>query len=87
MRIVGADGGECPPQYPDQCVEDNEENCRDCVEASVGILIKGYDRTEVDNNELAGWSHVAVQLKHSVDNRIHHNHIHHTQEICDKMTK
>ena len=79
LRITGADGGECPPQYPDQCVEDNGNNCRDCVDASIGILIKGYDRIEVDNNELAGWSHSAVQLKYSVDNRVHHNHIHHTQ--------
>jgi hypothetical protein len=82
FRLIGADSGECPDTWPDNCSgEDNTGgvNCRDCEEASVGIKSNGYDRTEIDNMELAGWSHAATWFIDSVDNAIHHNHIHHTQ--------
>ena len=79
LRIHGPDAGQCPPQFPDQCVSDNGKDCRDCYDSAVGIQSRGHDRLEVDNNELAGWSYAAVWLADSVDNHVHHNHIHHTQ--------
>jgi hypothetical protein len=44
-----------------------------------GILCE-YPNLEVDNCELAGWSHGAVSLSPgALDARVHHNFIHHTQ--------
>jgi len=37
------------------------------------------DRLEVDNCELAGFSHAAVRLNAGRDHHIHHNYIHHCQ--------
>jgi len=82
LRIHGADPDECSPLWPDDCTGEDATggaNCRDCGPASIGIQAAGADRLEVDNCELAGWSYAAVWLKYSEDNRVHHNHIHHTQ--------
>jgi len=81
FRLIGADSDECPVQWPDSCSGDidGDSNCRDCEEASIGIQVKGYDRLEIDNMELAGWSYAATWFVESVDDQVHHNHIHHTQ--------
>jgi hypothetical protein len=36
-----------------------------------------HDRLEVDNCELAGWSHSAIFLEGGTGHHVHHNHIHH----------
>jgi len=38
-----------------------------------------FDRLEVDNCELAGWSHAAIWLKGGTDHHVHHDFIHHNQ--------
>jgi hypothetical protein len=38
-----------------------------------------FPRFELDNCELAGWSHAAVYLRKGGEHRIHHNYIHHCQ--------
>ncbi len=80
FRLIGADSDECPPEWPDSCTGDIEgdSNCRDCTESSIGIQIKSYDRLEIDNMALAGWSYAATWFTDSVDNAVHHSHIHHT---------
>jgi hypothetical protein len=45
---------------------------------SDGILTEAPD-LEVDNCELAGWSHAAINLRAGKDHHIHHNYIHHNQ--------
>ncbi len=81
FRLIGADSDECPDAWPDSCSGDitGDSNCRDCEEASIGIQVNGYDRLEIDNMELAGWSYAASWFVDSVDNQVHHSHIHHTQ--------
>lgn len=82
LRIYGHDEGQCPPEHPDECTGEDRTggvNCRDCTPSTIGIQSRGFDRLEVDNCELAGWSYAAVWLSDSVDNLVHHNHIHHTQ--------
>lgn len=45
--------------------------------STIGIqLLPGTQGVEIDNNELYHWPWAAVSVKQSVDNRIHHNHIH-----------
>ena len=80
-RLIGADSDECPDTWPDACTgvdRTGGANCRDCEEASIGIQIGGYDRLEIDNMELAGWSYAATWFTDSVGGLVHHNHIHHT---------
>lgn len=82
FRLLGADSDECPTSYPGSCSgvdRTGGSNCRDCEEASIGIQVKGFDRLEIDNMELAGWSYAATWFVESVDDRVHHSHIHHTQ--------
>ncbi len=82
LRILGADPGQCPPEWPDACTEEDRtggRNCRDCTPSSIGIQVRGFDGLEVDNCELAGWSYAAVWLTDSVEGFVHHSHIHHTQ--------
>ena len=38
-----------------------------------------FDRLEVDNSELAGWSHAAISLKGGTEHHVHHDFIHHNQ--------
>jgi hypothetical protein len=38
-----------------------------------------HDHLEVDNCELAGWSHAAIFLRNGINHHIHHNFIHHNQ--------
>ncbi len=38
-----------------------------------------YDHLEVDNCELAGWSHSSIFLKDGKNHHVHHNFIHHNQ--------
>ncbi len=38
-----------------------------------------YDYLEVDNCELAGWSHASIFLKDGKNHHVHHNFIHHNQ--------
>jgi hypothetical protein len=45
---------------------------------SAGIRTK-FDHLEVDNCELAGWSHAAIYLVSGREHLIHHNYIHHNQ--------
>ena len=45
---------------------------------SDGILTE-HPRLEVDNCDLAGWSHAAVYLRRGDGHHIHHNFIHHNQ--------
>jgi len=42
-------------------------------------IISDQDRTRVDNCEISGFSLGGVNLKHGVDNHVHHCHIHHCQ--------
>ena len=42
-------------------------------------IATGHDGLEVDNCELAGFSHAAIYLRAGKDHRIHHNYIHHNQ--------
>lgn len=82
LRLLGADAGPCPSEYPNACTQPDRtggQNCRDCTPATIGVQIRAHDRLEVDNCELAGWSYAAIWLTDSVDNHVHHNHIHHTQ--------
>ena len=79
FRIRGADVETCPTTWPDSCSGSVGTNCRDCEPTSIGIQVRGYDRLEVDNNELAGWSFAATWFTDSVGNAVHHNHIHHNQ--------
>lgn len=80
LRILGADPHECPDEWPSDCTGDIEgdSNCRDCTPASIGIQTKGYDRLEIDNNELAGWSYAATWFEEGTGHQVHHNFIHHT---------
>jgi len=80
LRIVGAEPHECPDAWPDDCTGDIEgdSNCRDCTPASIGLQSRGYDRLELDNNELAAWSYAAIWLADGTGHHVHHNHIHHT---------
>ena len=81
LRIHGADPNECPPEWPDACTGDiaGDTNCRDCMPSSYGIVAAGFDRLEVDNCELAGWSFAAISVADGVGHRVHHNDDHHTQ--------
>jgi hypothetical protein len=82
LRIFGADPGRCPPTWPDQCSGEDRtggRNCRDCEVAGQGVGVRGVDRFEIDNCELAGWSHAAVELRDTVDAWVHHNDFHHNQ--------
>lgn len=82
LRLHGPEPTQCPPQYPDACEGVDRTggvNCRDCMPNNDGIYAAGFDRLEVDNNELAGWSFGAVRVQDGVDHHVHHNHIHHTQ--------
>ena len=45
---------------------------------SDGIIVE-HDHIEVDNCELAGWSHAAIYLLKGHNHHIHHNFIHHNQ--------
>jgi hypothetical protein len=45
---------------------------------SAGISCQ-HDLLEVDNCELAGWSHAAISLSNGIGHHIHHNFIHHNQ--------
>lgn len=78
LRIMGPDPGQCPAEYPNQC-ERTGTNCRDCKPAAVGIRNDRYDDTEIDNNELSGWSHGAIYLRGGSGHQVHHNDIHHNQ--------
>lgn len=42
-------------------------------------IVADHSRLEVDNCELAGWSHAAIYLKGGDGHHIHHNSIHHNQ--------
>ncbi len=74
LRILGADPWRCPPGAPDGC---GSACCRDFSPTSIGVRAFGDDGLEVDNCELAGWSLSAIRLLDSVDDHVHHNHIHH----------
>ncbi len=82
LRILGNDPTQCPPEYPDNCTQPDRTggvNCRDCTSPSIGISVENADRVEIDNNELAGWAHAAINLRNARDIHVHHNYIHHTQ--------
>lgn len=83
IRLYGADEAECPPEYEtDECTGEDRTggaNCRDCMPTSLGIRAIGFDGLEIDNSELAGWSHAAVFVGDAVGVHVHHNHIHHNQ--------
>gem|GEM_PF-2028728 len=82
LRILGHEPTQCPVEYPDACTQPDRTggtNCRDCTRTTIGILARGHDRVEIDNNELAGWSSSAVTVRDAADAHIHHNDIHHTQ--------
>ena len=83
IRLYGADEAECPPEYEtDECTGEDRTggtNCRDCMPTSLGIRSVGFDGLEIDNTELAGWSHAAIYTSDAVGVHVHHNHIHHNQ--------
>ena len=79
LRMLGNDPSQCPPEYPNACQGPLGTNCRDCMPRSTGISCREHDRLEVDNCELSGWTASAISVTGSVDNYVHHNHIHHTQ--------
>lgn len=82
LRLHGWEPTQCPPQWPDRCEGSDGtggSNCRDCMPRSRGLQSRGFDRLEVDNCELTGWTYGAVELADSLDNHVHHNHIHHNQ--------
>nr|MDQ3037078.1 VCBS repeat-containing protein [Myxococcota bacterium] len=82
LRLHGGEPTECPPEWPDRCTGEDRTggvNCRDCMPRSRGLAASGVDRVEVDNCELTGWTYGAVELRDSLDDHVHHSHIHHNQ--------
>ena len=82
LRLFGSEPTQCPPEWPDRCTGEDRTggvNCRDCMPRSRAINASGVDRLEVDNNEIAGWTYGAVELRDSLENHIHHNYLHHNQ--------
>jgi hypothetical protein len=79
LRMQGSDPSQCPPEYPDNCEGPLGVNCRDCMPRSYGISCREHDHLEIDNCEISGWTASAISVTGSVDNHVHHNHLHHTQ--------
>ena len=82
LRLIGPDPDECPPTYPASCSGTDRTggvNCRDCEPRPVGVRVDDAHHVEIDNNELAGWSNAAIDVRDSLGASMHHNHIHHTQ--------
>ena len=40
---------------------------------------RASDRLEVDDCEIAGWSHAAIYLKGGIGHHVHHSFVHHNQ--------
>jgi hypothetical protein len=78
LRIRGPDPETCPDEWPDDCPNDvsGDANCAYCTDTAYAISTT-WDRTEVDNNELSGWTYAAVGVHGGLDADVHHNHIHH----------
>jgi hypothetical protein len=80
LRLQGWEPDQCPPEWPNACTGTNNGiNCRDCMPRSRGVQAKSFDRLEVDNSDLSGWTYGAIELVDSLDNVVHHNYIHHNQ--------
>lgn len=82
LRMHGSEPTECPPEWPSRCEGEDRTggvNCRDCMPRSRGIQSNGFDRLEVDNVEMTGWTYGAVELRDALDNHVHHSHLHHNQ--------
>jgi hypothetical protein len=82
LRLHGSEPTQCPPEWPDRCTGVDRTggvNCRDCMPRSRAITASGVDGLEVDNNEIAGWTYGAIELRDSLGNHVHHNHLHHNQ--------
>ncbi len=77
LRIRGPDPETCPAEWPDNCPNDvsADSNCAYCTDTAYGISTT-FDRLEVDNNELSGWTYAAVGVKDALDADVHHNWIH-----------
>jgi hypothetical protein len=78
LRLRGPDPDTCPPEWPSSCPNDvsGDSNCAYCTDTAYAISTT-YDRLEVDNNELSGWTYAAVGVHGGLDADVHHNHIHH----------
>lgn len=80
LRILGPDPTQCPAEWPNNCTGgEGESTCRYCTPPAEGIRSTGYKRTEIDNNEIAGWAHAATYFGTGDGHHLHHNHIHHNQ--------
>lgn len=50
----------------------------DTKNLTIGIqFVSGSQNIEIENNEIFGWPWAAVSVKESIENKIHHNFIHH----------
>ena len=70
LRIDGGDSTQCPTGVASPCTT---------LPVATGIAAYGVGGLEVDNCELTGWSGAAVDVTNSLNNRVHHNAIHHNQ--------
>lgn len=78
LRLRGPDPENCPAEWPDDCPNDvsGDSNCAYCTDTAYAISTT-FDRLEVDNNELSGWTYAGVGVHGGLDADVHHNHIHH----------
>jgi len=79
LRIRGPDGETREKELRRRLREGGRKSYY-AVPTSDGIRCS-HAKLEVDNCELAGWSHAAIYLRKASAAHVHHNHIHHCRRL------
>jgi hypothetical protein len=78
LRLRGPNPKPCLEHHRRSFAEERGREYYYKFPTSDGVVTE-HDHLEVDNCELAGWSHAAIYLRAGSNHHIHHNFIHHNQ--------